>query len=65
VREQETLGFQNADRLADRIAGHPELGGEPLLREPVAGLVQPVDDAPAQLVGDLVAQRTVAVADRP
>jgi len=63
LRHQPTFRLQHADRLADRVAGDPERVGEPVLGEPVARCVHPVDDPAAQLRSDLVTQWTMGVTD--
>jgi len=59
----EPLGGDDPQRLADRVAGDAEVGGQPVLGQALTDRVPAGDDPPAQGFQDGVAQHDVVVAD--
>ncbi len=60
----EPFGLDNPQRLADRVARHTEVVGQPVLGQPLALGVVTVDDPPTELGQYLVPEREVVTADR-
>jgi hypothetical protein len=61
----EALRLDDAQCLADRVAGDPEVVGQPGLGQPLPLGVVPVHDPPAELREDLLAQSDMVGTDRP
>ena len=62
--DEKSFPLEHPDSLADRVARHPEVVGEPVFGEAVAGRVVAIDDPATQLGHDLVAQRQMTITDR-